>query len=70
MEQKPSVERIVHYKAPANDEYEARTVAAIITSVGDHETVDLCVFGHVGFGFRQGVKKGEEQSQLNWPTRI
>jgi hypothetical protein len=70
MEQKPSVGRIVHYKAPANDEYEARIFATVITRIQDDEAVDLCVFGQAGFGFRQGVKKGDEQSQWNWPARV
>ena len=41
MDQEPSVGRIVHYQASANDEYPPRTLAALITKVNDDGTVAL-----------------------------
>lgn len=70
-EQKASVGRIVHYKAPANDEYPPRTLAALITGVDPVDgSVSLCCFGPAGFGFRSGIVQGDEQSQWNFPPRI
>lgn len=70
MDPKPSVGRIVHYKAPANDEYPPRTLAALITMVNEDGTVALCCFGPFGFGFRNNITQGDEQSQWNWPPRV
>jgi hypothetical protein len=65
----PTVGRIVHYNAPANDEYAARTLAALITKVNDDGTVALCCFGPFGFGFRDNVTEGDQQSTWHWPPR-
>lgn len=64
-----TVGRIVHYSAPANDEFPARTLAAVVTDVAEDGTVSLCCFGPRGLGFRSGVSEGDGQSQWSWPPR-
>lgn len=68
--QTPSIGRIVHYKAPQNDEYPAQTLAALITRVGGDGEVDLCIFGKAGFGFRSNVPQGDGQSHWDWPVQV
>ena len=64
-----SVGRIVHYSAPANDEFPPRVLAALVTGVADDGTVSLCCFGPQGLGFRSGITEGSGQSQWSWPPR-
>ena len=69
--QSPTVGRIVHYNAPANDEFPARTLAALVVEVNPADfTVGLCVFGPRGLGFKSGIKQGDGQSEWNWLPRI
>lgn len=70
MGSEPTVERIVHYKAPANDEFPPRTLAALITGVHENREVDLCCFGPRGLGFREHIKQGEVDSTWNWPLLV
>ena len=66
----PTVGRIVHVNMPENSEYPAAVLAALITKVNEDSTVNLCVFGHTGFGWRLNVAQGSESGQWDWPPRV
>lgn len=71
MEQKPSVGRIVHYHAPANDDHPANILAALITQINPETgKVSLMMFGPMGFGYRLDVEQGDGPSQWDWPKRV
>lgn len=79
MEQKPSVGRIVHYRAHGSPDgtHKPEARAAIITGVYktpegdlDHHKVDLAVFNPSGMFFNAGcLFDGEKGGTWNWPPR-
>lgn len=72
MEQKPSIGRIVHYKAHGspNGQHLSEPRAAMVTKVHNDTCVDLCVFNPSGLFFNQSCIFGEGPGQWSWPTRI
>lgn len=73
MEQKPTVGRIVHYQAygTPGGEFPSVSRAAIITEVGAHGEVGLCVLNPTGQFFNRDVKFSEipKPGCWNWPPR-
>lgn len=80
--QKPSVGRIVLYKAHGSpvlpdgtQKYPSIHRAAIITAVHKDEestnvtSVDVCVLNPEGFFFKQNLVFNDEPGQLSWPIR-
>lgn len=76
MEPKPSVGRIVHYRAygTPGGEYPSVCRAAVVTEVDDPEAHDsavgLAVLNPTGVFFNQHVPHGDGPGQWHWPERV
>lgn len=85
MEQKPSIGRIVHYRAHGSPDgsHKPAVRAAIITGTYqvastsdtpadvDHHKVDLCVLNPTGMFFNVGcLFDGEKGGTWSWPPRV
>jgi hypothetical protein len=77
---KPSIGRIVHYvsfgtplEPDGSQAFTSACRAAIITEVGDDDTVSLCVFNPTGQFFNQNVEldaDGCVGGSWHWPGRV
>ena len=70
---KPSIGRIVHYVGygTPKGEYGQECRAAIITDVGDGNTVILCIFNPKGLFFTESTySETKEGGTWHWPERV
>jgi hypothetical protein len=65
---KPTVGRMVYYKTrgSADGVYPPQDRAAIVTTVNEDGTVNLCSFSDTGFRFELNVVQGQEVNQWDW----
>ena len=70
----PSVGRIVHYVSygTPGGEFLSECRAAIVTEVGEDETVGLCVLNPTGLFLNRGLRHDESKAggTWHWPERV
>jgi hypothetical protein len=71
---KPTVGRVVHYQSygTPKGEYKSQPIAAVVTKVGEDDTVGLAILNPTGMFFNTAVPFSEEPKagHWNWPPRV